>query len=295
MTDFLEQVVAARREYVEDAKLARPERQLLGAMKQNAWDRFHRSSGGTLWSNGLGNAFDAALVGRRNQGKLAVIAEVKRVSPALGALASGSLDVAAQASRYAFGGATVVSVLVEPTFWGGSIDDLRAVRMSIDIPVLAKDVIVDEYQIVEARAAGADAVLLIAEALTDEEIRRFRKRAAELSMGTLIEAHEAVAFGRAVDCGSLAVGVNARNLRRPKEIDIGRVRQLHTFAKQGQLLVAESGITNADDVRLLPARVDAVLVGTALMRETDPAPLVQELAAIPRTNTGARAVTVVRR
>jgi indole-3-glycerol phosphate synthase len=232
------------------------------------------------------------MIGRRNQGKLAVIAEMKRVSPALGALAAGSLDVAAQATLYAFGGATAVSVLVEPAFWGGSLEDLRLVRAAIDLPILAKDVVVDEYQIVEARAAGADAVLLIAEALTDEEIRRFRKRATELSMGTLVEAHEAVAFGRAVACGSLTVGVNARNLRRPQEIDIGRARQLHSFAKPGQVLVAESGITSADDVRLLPARVDAVLVGTALMREADPARLVQELAAIPRSTNTMRAVTV---
>lgn len=296
MTDFLEQVVASRREYVNDARRARPERDLLEAIGQNSWTRLNRSSGlGQHSINGVANAFDAALLGRRNQGKLAVVAEVKRVSPALGALAAASLDVAAQATLYAFGGATAVSVLVEPKFWGGSLEDLRRVRAAIDLPILAKDVVVDEYQIVEARAAGADAILLIAEALTDEEIRRFRKRAAELSMGTLVEAHEAVAFGRAVDCGALTVGVNARNLRRPQEIDIGRARQLHTFAKAGQMLVAESGITSADDVRLLPGRVDAVLVGTALMREADPAALVQELAAIPRRASGIRAVRAEQR
>ena len=280
---------------MRDAKRARPEKDLLEGLVHNAWTRLRLSSGGGRVSvNGAANAFDAAMVGRRNQGKLAVIAEVKRISPALGELASGSLDVAAQATRYAFGGATAVSVLVEPRFWGGSLQDLSAVRGSIDLPILAKDVVVDEYQIAEARAAGADAILLIAEALTDDEIRRFRARAAELSMGALVEAHEAVAFGRAVECGSPIVGVNARNLRRPQEIDIGRVRQLHTFVKAGQMLVAESGIASADDVRLLPARVDAVLVGTALMRETDPTPLVRELAAIPRSTSSMPAVTVER-
>ena len=115
-----------------------------------------------------------------------------------------------------------------------------------------------------------------------------------LSMAAFVEAHEAVAFGRAVECGSLIVGVNARNLRRPVEIDIGRARQLHTFAKAGQLLVAESGITSADDARLLPSRVDAVLVGTALMRAEDPTPLVRELAAVRRSGEHARRIVIQR-
>jgi len=280
MTDFLEQVVARRRGSVADA---RARRGWPHDMPHNVWTRMHMTTtGGRFSVNGIGNAFDGALTQRRHLGRLAVIAEVKRISPALGRLASASLDVAAQALQYAAGGATAISVLVEPTFWGGSVDDLRAVREVTDLPILAKDVVIDEYQIYEARSAGADAILLIAEVLSDDEIHRFRKLAAELSMGTLVEAHEAVAFGRAAESGSMVVGVNARNLRRPDEIDIGRARQLHTFAKEGQILVAESGIATADDARLLPSRVDAILVGTALMRESDPAPLVQELAAIPR-------------
>ncbi len=283
MTDFLEQVVASRREYVRE-RLARRDVPL--DLPDNVWTGTRMPmSGGRLSVNGIGNAFDAALTQRRHLGRLAVIAEVKRISPALGRLARASLDVAAQAVQYAAGGATAISVLVEPKFWGGSIGDLRAVREVTGLPILAKDVVIDEYQIYEARSAGADAILLIAEVLTDDEIHRFRKLAADLSMGTLVEAHEAVAFGRAAESGSMIVGVNARNLRRPEELDIGRVRQLHTFAKKGQLLVAESGITSADDARLLPSRVDAILVGTALMRESDPAPLVQELAAIPRPPT----------
>jgi indole-3-glycerol phosphate synthase len=98
-----------------------------------------------------------------------------------------------------------------------------------------------------------------------------------------VEAHEPAAFGRAVATGASTVGVNARNLRRPSEIDIGRVRQLHAFARPDQILVAESGIASVDDARMLPARVDAVLIGTALMRADDPAPLIRGIASIKRT------------
>jgi indole-3-glycerol phosphate synthase len=280
MTDFLDQVVASRRDYVREAKARRPMVELLRGPVQRgqAPGRFAR-----------------ALRGRTHDGHLAVIAEVKRTSPALGTLAAPSLSAAEQALRYEAAGATAISVLTEPRFWGGSLEDLAAVRAAVGIPVLCKDVIVDEYQLAEAVTAGADAVLLIAEALTDGELRNLRERAAALLLDTLVEAHESVAFGRAVACGSLVVGINARNLRDPKEIDIGRARQLHSFAKEGQVLVAESGIGSADDARLLPARVDAVLVGTALMRAEDPAPLIRALAGIRRTGKYERTTTVLER
>jgi len=267
MTDFLEQVVASRREYVREAKARRPAEDLLRERRER------RGGPGQLVRR---------LRDRAHQSQLAVIAEVKRTSPALGTLAGPGLSAAEQALRYEAAGATAISVLTEPKFWGGSIDDLKAVREAVSIPVLCKDVIVDEYQVVEAAAAGADAVLLIAEALNDDEIKLLRRRAESLGMTVLIEAHEAEAFGRAVASGALVVGVNARNLRDPKQIDIGRARQLHTFVQDQQILVAESGIASVDDARLLPARVDAVLVGTALMRADDPAPLIRGLAGIRR-------------
>jgi len=282
MTDFLEQVVASRRAYVRDARHLRPEESLLREMGDNSWSRMVRTSASQRPAlHGQGNAFYTSLIGRLSEARLAVIAEVKRISPAIGRVVA-DVDVEQQVTRYTLGGAAAISVLAEPRFWGGSLDDVRMARAATHLPILFKDVIVDEYQIVEARAAGADAVLLIAEVLTDDELRRFKARATSLDMGCLVEAHEAVAFGRAVASDAFVIGVNARNLRRPEEIDIGRARQLHTFTKPHQILVAESGIRSADDARLLPARVDAVLVGTALMRAEDPDPMLRELVTIRR-------------
>ena len=287
MTDFLEQVIAERRADVARAKAKVPEEALVFRARGRVVGRL--PSGAPLFverSSPMGDAFTAAL--RMLHGRLGVIAEVKRRSPALGTL-NADADPVTLALAYEAAGATAVSVLTEPRHWGGSLEDLAAVSEAVRIPVLCKDVIVDEYQLMQARAAGADAVLLIAEALSDEELHRLIVRANMLGMGVLLEAHEPVAFGRAVAAGTLVVGVNARNLRRPSEIDVGRARQLHTFAREGQILVAESGIESVEDARLLPARVDAVLVGTALMRLVDPTPLIQGIAA---SRKGQRSTSV---
>jgi len=270
MTDFLEQVMAERRADATKAEGAAFEIDLRKG-KDNVWTRAK--------SEGRGDAFTAALRARRAEGHLAVIAEVKRVSPAFGVIAA-SVDPALQARGYAAAGATAISVLTEPRHWGGSMSDLAAVRDALpSTPILCKDVIVHKQQIVEARAAGADAVLLIAEALSDNELRTLMAHAHTLNMGVLLEAHEPIAA-----LGTSVIGINARNLRRPTEIDIGRARQLHGFAEPGQILVAESGIATVDDVRLLPARVDAVLIGTALMRADDPKPLIAAIASIRKSS-----------
>jgi indole-3-glycerol phosphate synthase len=266
MTDFLEQVIAERRADVASARLAVPDDQILALAQigpMRPFDHFHQ----TL---------------RNRRSSLAVIAEVKRISPASGVLVE-KFDPVAQAMRYVAAGATAISVLTEGRHWGGSLGDLVAIRDAVGVPLLAKDVIVDAYQIYEARAAGADAVLLIAEALDDADLRNLVSIAKQLGMSALVEAHEASAFGRAVSAGTQVVGVNARNLRKPSEIDVGRIRQLHTFVHADQILVAESGITSIDDARMLPGRVDAVLVGTALMRSDDPGQLIQGIASIKRT------------
>jgi indole-3-glycerol phosphate synthase len=279
MTDFLEQVVAERLADVAKAKSATSEVELVAKAADSRSSRHDPRTGGvTPVMGGRGyDAFTAAL--RVHHGRLAVIAEVKRLSPAQGVLASDA-DPATLARWYASAGASAISVLTEPRHWGGSFRDLAAVRAAVPLPILCKDVIVDEYQLFQARAAGADAVLLIAEVLSDEQLRQFIDRANELGMGVLVEAHEPLAFGRAVATRAPVVGVNARNLRRPREIDIGRARQLHTFVGEHQVLVAESGITSVEDARLLPRRVNAVLVGTAVMRAEDPQPLIRGIAAI---------------
>jgi indole-3-glycerol phosphate synthase len=266
VTDFLEDVirwrradVAASRKLISDADMRA--NAMLSPSPRLDW--FHQSL-------------------RNGRAHLAVIAEVKRVSPALGVLTE-DLDPALQARRYVEAGARAVSVLTETRHWGGSLGDLAVVRAAVKVPILAKDVIVDAYQIYEARAVGADAVLLIAEALADDELRRLVALCDRLGMCALVEAHEPTAFGRAVNSGARVVGVNARNLRNPSELDVGRVRQLHTFVHPDQILVAESGIRSVDDSRMLPARVDAVLIGTALMRTDDPAPLIHGIASIRRT------------
>lgn len=260
MTDFLETVIAERR---ADAQVARRNAVAVGRSgKERA-------------------SFVDALRARRASGRIAVIAEVKRRSPALGNLGTGA-DLVAIAAAYAEAGATAISVLTEPRHWGGSVDDLAAIAAMVSIPVLYKDIVVDEQQLFEAHAAGASAVLLIAEALDDVTLATFVARAGALGMTALVEAHEHRAFGRAVASGATVVGVNARNLRVPSELDVERIEALHQLVRPGQLLVAESGIATPADVEALPARVDAVLVGTALMRATDPGALVRSLGAVKR-------------
>jgi indole-3-glycerol phosphate synthase len=269
MTDFLEQVIAERRAYVKEARARRP---------------LDIAPIAGEYLAGVGDLFTSALLRRKRAGEMGVIAEVKRASPALGRLAAPTLDPVEQARRYVRAGATAISVLTEPRHWGGSLDDLARIHASLPhAPLLCKDVIVDEYQIAEAKQAGAAAVLLIAEALSDEELRAFGIRAATLTLGVLAEAHERAAFERVAALGFGVVGVNARDLREPSRIDAARVHELHGIAQPRQILVAESGISSVDDARMLPPRVDAVLIGTALMRADDPAPLIRGIVAIRRT------------
>ena len=224
-------------------------------------------------------SFVDAILRQRAAGRVAVIAEVKRRSPARGVLSTDA-DPAALATLYAEAGAAAISVLTEPRHWGGSVADLEAVAAAVDLPVLFKDVVVDERQLRQAEASGASAVLLIAEALDDATLASFVERAAALGLVAVVEAHEHRAFARAVACGARVVGVNARNLRAPAELDRERIDALHGLARADQLLIAESGIGSAADVAALPPRVDAVLVGTALMTAADPGALVRSLAQV---------------
>ncbi|HEY6932100.1 MAG TPA: indole-3-glycerol phosphate synthase TrpC [Marmoricola sp.] len=201
---------------------------------------------------------------------LAVIAEVKRRSPSKGDLADIP-DPAVLARAYADGGADAISVLTEQRRFNGSLDDLRAVRAAVETPLLRKDFVVTEYQLLEARAAGADLVLLIVAALADEELRRLHDRAVELGLTPLVETHDAGEVGRALDVGARLVGVNARNLRT-LEVDPDTFARLAGLVPEGVVRVAESGVGGPEDAaRYAREGADVVLVGEALVRHGEPA------------------------
>lgn len=207
--------------------------------------------------------------------ELAVIAEVKRSSPSKGPLADIP-DPAALASEYAAGGAAAVSVLTERRRFGGSLADLEAVRAAVDTPLLRKDFLVTEYQLWEARAAGADLALLIVASLTDAELARLQAVCRELGLTALVEVHTAEETRRAVASGAGVIGVNNRNLQT-LEIDIAQFERLAGLIPDGTVRVAESGLLSIDDVaRVAAAGADVVLVGEALVRHGDPRAAVAE-------------------
>jgi indole-3-glycerol phosphate synthase len=210
-----------------------------------------------------------------------VIAEVKRRSPSKGDLADIP-DPAALAQAYAAGGAAAISVLTEERRFGGSLDDLRTVRAAVDVPLLRKDFIVEPYQLLEARAAGADLVLLIVAALDDDLLRRLHDRARELGLTVLVEVHDEAETARAVDLGAELVGVNARNLKT-LAVDPDTFGRLAPLVPDDRVLVAESGITGPDDVvRFVGEGARAVLVGEALVKDGDPASAVRTMTGVTR-------------
>jgi indole-3-glycerol phosphate synthase len=214
-----------------------------------------------------------------------VIAEVKRRSPSKGALADIP-DPTVLAMEYAAGGAAAISVLTEQRRFGGSLADLRAVRAAVDVPLLRKDFIVTEYQLVEARAAGADLALLIVAALDDDTLRRLHDTAGELGLTVLVEVHDEAETERAVALGAELVGVNARNLKT-LEIDPDTFGRLAPGIPDDRVKVAESGIFGRDDVaRFVSEGARAVLVGEALVKDGDPRAAV---AAMTGVMTGAGA------
>lgn len=211
--------------------------------------------------------------------ELSVIAEVKRQSPSKGAL-SDIPDPASLAAAYAEGGASAISVLTEQRRFGGSLDDLDAVRARVDVPILRKDFMVSDYQVWEARAHGADIILLIVAALTDDELASLLGLSGSLGMTTLVEVHDEVETQRAVDLGATLIGVNARNLKT-LEVHPDTFGRLAPLIPHGILKVAESGIASAEDARAYAhAGADAVLVGEALVTGEDPAARVREMRQV---------------
>jgi indole-3-glycerol phosphate synthase len=212
----------------------------------------------------------------RRPGAIACIAEFKRRSPSAGWMGERA-DLAATARAYTAGGAAAMSVLTDGPFFGGALADLAAARAVAGMPILRKDFVVDRYQIVEARAAGADAILLIVAALDDAALVDLLGAARAMGLGVLVETHDEAEVARAVAAGADIIGVNNRDLRS-FTMDRELVLRLRARIPADRIVVAESGIRDAADVaRLRAAGVDAMLVGETLMRAPDPAAALRAL------------------
>jgi indole-3-glycerol phosphate synthase len=205
-----------------------------------------------------------------------LIAEIKRASPSKGLL-RGNLDVASLARTYNENGAAAISVLTESEYFLGSFADLEAVRMQVDLPLLCKDFFVDRYQIYEARAYGADAILLIAAILTQLELKALLETAHSLGMAALVEVHNRDELTKALRVSPRIIGINNRNIK-DFSVDLETTIKLRHLIPSGVLVISESGIHTRDDVlRLQEAGVNAILVGEALVTSPDAAAKIAEL------------------
>lgn len=264
---ILETIVAQRRIDIVAAKKARPAA-LLQAALANAPE-----------------PIDFVRRLRRDQ-PMAVIAEVKRASPSKGDIAPG-MDAVGQAMQYADGGAAAISVLTEPKWFKGTLNDMAGVRAAVETlgpsrpAVLRKDFIIDEYQVLEARVAGADSVLLIVASLDEKSLGSLLASSRELGMEPLVEVNNAAEMQRALASGAAVIGINNRDLRS-FDVDLGTTDRLAALARGEVLLAALSGIsTRADVERFQNAGASAVLVGEALMVADDPGAKIRELLASP--------------
>jgi indole-3-glycerol phosphate synthase len=258
--DLLAAIVAATRRIVDVRAQAIP----LAEMERRAGaERATRTPGG----------FKQALL--RN-GRLNVIAECKRRSPSRGVLRQ-HYEPAEIAAGYAQAGAAAVSVLTEPTFFDGSLEHLVAVRAAVTLPILRKDFIVDRYQLLEARAAGADAVLLIVAALSGAELCDLHASAIDAGLDVLVEVHQAAELAIALDAGAQIIGVNNRNLRT-LAVDVDASTELIKAIPKGVVSVVESGLKTRDDLeRLRTSGYHAFLIGERLMTANDPGSALGEL------------------
>ncbi|HMM66604.1 MAG TPA: indole-3-glycerol phosphate synthase TrpC [Dokdonella sp.] len=220
--------------------------------------------------------FAAAIESGIEAGRPAVIAEVKKASPSKGVIRA-DFDPAAIAKSYARGGAACLSVLTDADFFQGSEHYLRQARDACTLPVLRKDFTIDPWQVYEARAIGADCILLIVAALDDERLLELSLLAAELDLDVLVEVHDEAELARALDVPAPLIGVNNRNLRT-FEVSLETSLRLRALAPADRILVTESGIASGTDVaRLRAAGIDAFLVGEAFMRAVDPGAELKQL------------------
>jgi indole-3-glycerol phosphate synthase len=207
-----------------------------------------------------------------------LICEIKKASPSRGPI-DLSIDVARRAREYEVGGARALSVLTEPHWFAGSVDDLSVATRAVGIPVLCKDFVVDPYQIDEAAARGASAVLLIVAALTWQELTGFLTHAHGLGLDALVEVHTEVELELALDCGAGIVGVNNRDLKT-LAVDLGVSQTLIPRIGPGKIAVVESGISSPQEIsRFSALGARAFLIGESLMRSSDPTDAVRRLAA----------------
>ena len=256
--DLLRTIVAATQQITEMRRAQEP----ASALELRALARTPR-----------GDRFETAL---GMSGRVNVIAECKRRSPSRGVLAA-QYDPVSIAKKYEAGGAAAISVLTEPTFFDGALAHLTAVRDAVDLPVLRKDFVVDDYQLLEARAAGADAILLIVAALEQSELVRLQSRAWELGLAALVEVHDDEELARAVGSGARLIGVNNRNLRT-LTVDVSASDRLAAKMPAGVVGVSESGLqTRGDLERLAAAGYRAFLIGERFMTDPEPARAISDL------------------
>ena len=256
--DLLRTIVAATERIVETRRGREPQ----AALERRAASARPR-----------GADFEAALA---VADRVNVIAECKRRSPSKGVLAA-DYDPVRIARQYEEGGAAAISVLTEPTFFDGALEHLTAVRSSVVLPLLRKDFIVDEYQLFEARAAGADAVLLIVAALEQAQLSALQKRAWDLELATLVEVHDEAELARAVDSGARVIGVNNRNLRT-LEVDVNASDRIAARLPRDVTAVSESGLKSRDELEhLAGAGYQAFLIGERFMTDPNPAAAIRRL------------------
>jgi indole-3-glycerol phosphate synthase len=235
----------------------------------------------------LGSRHHALARALADESEINIIAEFKRHSPSKGEIKRDA-DPVITARAYESAGAAAVSVLTEEDYFGGSLDDLRAVRKTVSLPILRKDFVFDEYQVYESAAAGADAVLLIVAALDDEVLGRLRRLTEdELGMDALVEVHTAGEMKRAAACGAKIIGVNNRDLQT-FTVALETSVQLAPVAPKGSVLISESGIASTDDIRRLRSiGYRAFLIGESLMRADDPG---EALGRFTQRRKGAKEV-----
>ncbi len=268
---FLEEVVVSTRHAIDRRKRKRPLREVRSSVPTRPADR----------------VFLQALQGP----DISVIAEFKRSSPSAGPLVTKDLDIRERVSEYERGGADALSVLTEQSFFHGSLADLGATRSVCDLPILDKDFIIDEYQVYEAAQAGADAILLIVAALKPGELRHLHDLARGQHLDVLVEVRSVDEFEEALDVKADLVGINNRLLPVPSEVDINTTYQLvEQISKDERMtIVSESGIKTRKDLETLAGvGVDAALIGTALMKASDPEAMCRELRRPHQSATTSR-------